>query len=291
MSSHLGFENEEGGIFQFAINADFNILKSLYSESELLDDSDRRRTTQSFIFRSAYSIKNDLTLEAFIPFVRQTRRIYGVSGVNDESTLGIGDPILLLNYEVVKSPVSLSFGSGIQFPLGSYTKRNSRGLFLVEDLQPGSGAFDLIFMSSIRFSTGFRPTLKGYFNTIFSSNGVNPTSRGGLQSYKFGNDIQVILGAGDQIFLGNQIFTPGVALRYRSAKRDEIDAFPSSGTGGRFLFLRLSNGWSVTPNSTVTINLELPLYIRVNETQLAPTVNFNIGYYSRFNIKQNRNEG
>ena len=144
----------------------------------------------------------------------------------------------------------------------------------------------MIFLSSVRFSTSFRQTLNGYFNVVLSMNGTNPNSRGGLQTYKFGNDVQIILGITDQLLLANQIVTPGLALRFRSAMRDEIDSFPSSGTGGDFLFFRVSNGWAVSSNAALTINVELPLYIRVNETQLAPTVNFNIGYYTKFRFKK-----
>ena len=96
VSSYLGFENDEKGMLQFALSADFNILKSLYSESDLLDDRNRKRATQTFILRSAYSIRSDLTLEIFIPYVHQSRSIYGVTGVNNESTLGIGDPVFFI---------------------------------------------------------------------------------------------------------------------------------------------------------------------------------------------------
>ena len=284
VSANLGFENEEAKILQIAVQADFNILKSLYSEGDLLNDRDRLRTTQSYLVRSAYSFSNKFAAEFFFPFVRQTRKIYGATDVDRESTTGVGDPVLLLKYEIIQNPISFTLGAGLQFPLGSFSSRNSRGIFLVEDLQAGSGALDQVIFASMRFPIAFRQSMNGYINAIYSLSGENPNSRGGQQTYRFGNDLQIIMGMGDEVFIFNQIFSPSLGLRYRKAERDRIDGFNSSATGGEFLFLRLSTGWSVSPTSTLSIITEFPLDIRVNETQLAPTFNFNLGFYKKINL-------
>jgi len=248
-----------------SVGGDFNFLNTLFFERDKKDDLLRQRRTQSLLLRSAYSFTDRFTVESLIPLVRQTRKISTNQGGEDfESSFGIGDPLILFNYDLLKKPFNLRIGVGPQIPLGAFDKRNDRGILLVEDLQPGSGAWDFIFFSSIEKKLNIRPTGFTYFNTIYSLNGSNNDSRGGNQTYKFGNDVQLILGYSDQVLWFSKIMTPGLALRYRKANRDEIDGIETSGTGGEWLFLKLTNGVRFLNQNNFTLNVEIPLYTYVN---------------------------
>jgi len=290
VSSNLGLEQGDQGTLQLSATVDFNILKSLFAGSEKLTDDLRTRTTQSYIIRGAYSFSSRWQVESFVPFVRQTRSIIGNNATEDfESSLGIGDPVILVTYTLIDKTQKLRVGLGPQIPLGSYNQRNNRGLLMVEDLQPGSGAWDLILFSNFQATLTRRPSTSFYLNGILSLPGTNNDSRGGLQSYQFGNELQAIAGLSDQFLWFNQIFQPGIAIRYRHAARDKVDNIPNSGTGGRFTFLRLSNALQFSKNS-ISILLELPISRHVNETQLAPTFSFNIGWSYKILTRKNNSE-
>jgi hypothetical protein len=287
VSSNLGFQSEQARTLQLSLQADFNVLKSLYAGSDLLEDRLRKRTTQSYLLRMAYAVSNRSSLELFFPLVRQTRKIYtNQNTVDFESSFGLGDPVLLFVFNVLNGPFAIRLGAGPQIPLGSFEEKNGRGLFLVEDLQPGSGAWDLVLFGSVEHIPNFRPSMFLYSNVIISRNGINDASRGGFLRYRFGHDVQVILGVSDQLLALNQSFQPNVSLRYRKAQRDQIDGFPNSGTGGEFLFVKLGTGINVSRNTgTFSFQLELPLYTFVNETQLAPTYSINVGWTKKLLIQ------
>lgn len=281
VSSNLGFQSSSQGNMQISLSTDFKILKTLKSGSRILDDSDRLRTTQSYILRGAYSVSDRWTVEGFLPIVRQTRRITTSTGAFDkESTLGVGDPVILGIYNLIQKAIVLRIGAGPQFPLGSYNETGSRGLLLLEDLQPGSGAWDMIFLASAEYSLLNRPSSLLYLNAIVSQTGINKNSRGGTQAYEFGNDIQVIAGFSDQLLIGNQIMAPGLALRYRHADRDEVNQISLPGTGGDFVFARISNSLPFPKlNSSIALNLEIPIWNKINETQLTPSYGINVSWY------------
>ncbi len=292
VSSNLGFQSSDERSIHISLSADLNFLKTLKTESSVLDDDQRLRTTQSYLLRGAYTLTDRLTIEGLFPIVRQTRRITSTTGALDkESTFGIGDPVALLIYDVLKKGVTFRLGAGPQIPLGGFEQSNTRGLRLLEDLQPGSGAWDLIVLASVEHSLKSRPSSLLYLNSIFSFTGVNNQARGGAQSYEFGNDIQLIAGYSDQVFVFNNIIAPGFSFRYRHAARDLINGSALPGTGGNFLFTRMSNAIPFPKiNSSLNINLELPIWSRVNDTQLSPTYSINVGWSKKIALNNQQDQ-
>ncbi len=277
VSSNLGFSLESPKTLQLSIVSDFNTLQDLYAGRDKLDDDQRKRTTQSYLIRAGYSLSKKLNIETSMSFVRQTRKIYSNSGEDFQSTFGIGDPVFIVIYDLLQFPVNIRLGLGTQVPLGSTSKKSTRGLFLVEDLQPGSGAFDLVSYSSLIYTFKNNPNMTIFSNVIFSLSGTNHDSRGGAQSYEFGNDLQLISGWSNQVIIAEQIFNGSIGFRYRKVSRDKVDNIENSGTGGQFFFLRTNLTLLLSQNWNITINGEIPLYTYVNETQLATSFSFNIG--------------
>ena len=271
------------------MSANYNTLTTLYTESQKLQDEQRKRTTQSYLIRAHYSISEKFAIETFVPFVRQTRSIYSSSSNNldFESSFGIGDPIVLGSYKIFDSAFKLTLGAGPQIPLGSFTQRNSRGLLLVEDLQPGSGAWDLVILGIAEYSLPSRPTTNLFSRAIYSYTGSNDESRNGLQTYEFGNDIQVIAGVADQFLLAKRIVTPSLALRYRFAEQDAIDFIPSSGTGGNWVFAKATLGVEFFWESSLSLDIEIPIRTFVNDTQLSPDSIVTISWSKSFQFSKN----
>lgn len=287
VSSNIGLKAEDDKSIVLSISADFNTLRDLYNEGDLLDDDLRSRTTQSYILRGAYSWTSRLSTELFFPLVRQTRNIITNSGADDfQSSFGVGDPILMMYYDMINTDVNLTIGAGPQIPLGSFSKRNNRGLLLVEDLQPGSGAWDFVYFSSLSSQLASRPSMSLFARAIYSMTGTNNGSRGGTQSYTFGDDIQLIAGISDQLLIGNTVLGPAISLRYRNAARDRVDGNENTGTGGQWLFARASVGFDFIAESAVALSLEVPVSTFVNETQLSPTSIFNITIQKSFSLSK-----
>lgn len=290
VSSNIGFSNKQSSTLQLSLSTNFNTLTTLYSGSNALVDDQRKRTTQSFLARAHYSFNDRFALETFIPLVRQTRTIYSSSVANQvdfESTFGLGDPIVLASYKVINSAVQLTVGAGPQIPLGGFNRTNSSGFTLVEDLQPGSGAWDLVLLGIVDYNLPSRPSTNIFSRVIYSSTGENPNARSGLQTYEFGDDIQIIAGVADQFLVGSRIIVPSLALRYRSAQRDAVDSIVSSGTGGEWLFAKATLGVEFFWQSSISFDIELPLYTFVNETQLSPNSIFTISWSKSFSFIKN----
>ena len=71
-------------------------------------------------------------------------------------------------------------------------------------------------------------------------------------------------------------------MRYSHANRDLVDDFGLPGTGGDFVFARLSSAIPIRGGkSSFHLNAELPLWSRVNDTQLVPTAVINVAWYHR----------
>ena len=282
ISNSLGFSAVDQGVLQLNLSADLNVLTRLFEESNRLIDQDRQRTTQSLNLRAAYTLSTRWAAEMFVPIVKQTRKINAPQQgtIDFQSSFGVGDPVFLLIYDVIKTALLWRVGVGPQVPLGRTNFKSDRGLLLVEDLQPGSGAWDAIFFSSFLFANDRRPTRSVFLNTIYTRTGKNPNSRDGAQTYQFGRELQVIAGVGDQVLVANQLWNVGFGARYRNAQRDRIDGFANSGTGGQFLFSRANIAW-VLPQGEFSLMAEVPIFTRVNETQLASSYLLNVGYTRR----------
>ena len=271
-----------------SLNYDLNSLTDLYTESTRLDDELRKRTTQSFLLKAQYSFTDRFAIESLVPFIHQNRTIFGnFGGEFSESSFGIGDPIFLMLYKLVDSDFNWRLGTGPQLPLGSTTKRNSRDLLMVEDLQPGSGALDWIFFSSLEYNSPKRPSLLWYSNLVYSSTGMNRIARGGNLEYEFGNDIQIILGTSDQFLVLNNLINLGLNLRYRYASEDEVNGNINPGTGGKWLFTRLTSGFNFSPSTSINISYERAVFTQVVDTQLSPTFVLNIGFSKAFDFNKN----
>lgn len=284
ISSNLGISNTGAGTLNVGIAADLNVLRSLYSGGEKLTDDQRQRITQSTNLRASYSFSQRLLLESYLPIVYQSRKISTATQDDLQSSFGVGDGILIAIYDLVKQPVQIRAGLGLQMPLGSTTVHNGSGLLLVEDLQPGSGAWDVIGLWQIQYQP--LASMQAYhLNIMRSQNGINEQSRGGTLAYQFGNDWQVTAGLSHQFFLVDEIWQLGLHLRHRSVHRDRINGQEIAGTGGAFLFGGVDLSW-IDESYRAIIKLEYPIKTRVNETQLASSTLLHIGFSRSINTQK-----
>lgn len=283
LSSNIGFSSSDQGAIQLAFAFEQNNLNTLYSESTVLEINNRERLTNSFLARIGYGFSDRFSLETLIPYINQVRNIIQNNGtINNESTFGIGDLVLLAKLDLSKSiSWGINIGAGIKLPTGSTTQENSQGLLIVNDLQPGSGSFDVLGRISIKHNIWVRPSMSIYSTGIWNLKGTDNEYLGS-QLYRFGSELQIITGISDQIIIGNQAIYPSLNLRYRKALRDEIDHNEINNTGGDWVFVRAGLGADIFGNHRISLALETPIYTKVDGTQLSPDLIFNVTYSTFF---------
>lgn len=283
LSNNIGLPLLEKGTLQLGLNYDYNNLNTLNDGTEKLDDNSRLRITHSVILNSSYAISNNFSVESLFTWVNQRRNISQFGNNNLDQSRGIGDAVLLLKYDVSKllpklidNNASLQFGIGTKIPLGSSTELNEQGITLNADLQPGSNAWDAIFLASFSSSFNFRPSLSYIIRTIYRSTGTNNTYFENT-TYKFGNEFQVFLIFSDQFTLLKTLSNPSISFKYRDTLLDQIGGFDLDNTGGNWVSVIPNFSIYLTPNLTFSTKAELPIYNNVDGTQLTPTYRITTG--------------
>ncbi len=280
MSGNLGLPAADAGTWQFSVSYDLNELRTLKTGSQTTDDSDRNRQTHSILGEVGYSFSEKWSADLFFSWVKQERAIESPSGgTNFTSTQGVGDAVLLVKYRPVSA---LQVGYGIKAPLGSADQTREDGVQLTADLQPGSGAWDHIAYLNFTKQNIIRPTTTLTTTLTHRWRGVNNDYLGN-STYQFGNEFMAIAAIADRLVVGSVLLDPSLKVRYRQATRDTFNNFDFASSGGEFLFINPGLAWVLSPSINWQVNMEWPLYARVNEVQLAPTLRFNTGLFIQIN--------
>ena len=196
---------------------------------------------------------------------------------------------MLLKYKfdnVVGKNSALAIGIGSKIPLGSSTEKNSAGITLNADLQSGSNAWDLIYWISASQNFNFKPTLTISSRLIYRDTGTND-SYFGDSTYKFGEELQWFLGFSDQFLFFKTLINPSISFKYRSARQDKINGFNLDNTGGDWLFIIPNFSISISPTISFSTRVELPMYSKVDGTQLTPSYKITSGILIKIQKKEN----
>ncbi len=290
LSNSIGLPIENKGAFQFGLSYDYNNLNTLNSGDDELDDDSRLRTTQSVLFNTGYTITNNLSVELLLTYVNQTRRITQFGNINIDETNGIGDGVLLFKYnfnQLFKQNNTLRIGLGPKIPIGASDRKNKQGILLNADLQPGSGAWDLILWSSYIQSFNFRPQASFSATAIYRYTGTNNEYLNNLTTYRFGPEFQAFINYTDQFFLFKTLINPGLSLKYRRAQRDEIGGQELDNTGGKWLIAIPSINIQIIKKLIFLTKFEIPIYSYVEGTQLTPTYRITTGLFLTIDKQKN----
>ncbi|MEQ9289944.1 MAG: hypothetical protein RIG77_23650 [Cyclobacteriaceae bacterium] len=280
LSGNIGMPISEEGNWQFSLNYDLNVLNTLKDGTNTLSDNTRKRTTHSIMTQAGYTLNDRFSVETFFSFVRQERKITPIGQpATFTATDGIGDAVLLLKYQFLKN---FQVGAGFKAPLGPSDLSNEIGIPLNADLQPGSGAWDILYWIGGRQTIKSRPSMTAIGSAIFRSTGQNKKYFGN-QVYEFGDELQINLGIADRITLGSLIFDPSLSFKYRHVAADKnkadntSDIKPVPSTGGEWVFIRPAISYLLSPATSFQANVQLPLYAKLVNTQVTPTYRINVG--------------
>ncbi len=290
LSNNLGLPNDGKGASVLGLSYDYNNLNTLKAGTEKLDDNSRLRNTHSILLNYGYSFTDRFSVETLFTWVNQTRTISQFGNENFTETTGIGDAVFLLKYaipQILGEQSVLSFGAGVKAPLGKSDLKSDEGIQLTADLQPGSGAWDMLGWLSISKPVSFRPSAMLSGSVTYRETGVNSSYLNNTATYEFGNVLQANVGYTDQFLIFNTIINPGLVFKYRKSFDDKIDNSKIPNTGGEWVFVRPEVTFLLSPKLSFNTKVELPLYSNVVGTQLTPTVRFTAGVQYRFKKKVN----
>ncbi len=286
IAANVGLPSGDKGALIVTLNYDLNVLKTLKEGTNDLDDDLRERKTQSILFGIGYALTNRFSVDGFLSYVKQIRTIRPVGlPVDNIETNGIGDAVLLAKYKLTnpaKPNTQVIAGIGVKLATGPSDLKNSNGITLNADLQPGSGALDGILWLNGSHNLKFRPTMNIFSTVTFRMTGENDEYFG-AQVYELGDELQIRVGVSDRITLGSLIFDPSFSLRYRSAGRDVNDGSEIFNTGGNWIFAIPALSYNITPNFAFNATAELPVFADVDGTQLSPSFRLNFGIFFRLN--------
>jgi len=289
LSNNIGLAPLEKGTLQVGIHYDYNNLNTLNFGTEKLDDNSRLRVTHSVLLNANYDITSRLSIEGLFTWVNQRRKITQFDNENLEQSSGIGDAVLLLKYNFSNTfgqNSSLNIGAGTKIPLGSTTEKNSQGITLNADLQPGSNVWDLVLWTLMSKNFNFRPSFGVWSQITYRSTGTNKEYLEN-STYKFGNEFQAYLGFSDQFLMFNALTNPGISFKYRHAEKDMISGFDLDNTGGNWISVIPDFSIYIKPNIIFSTQFEIPLYSNVDGIQLTPTYRLTTGLLFRILPKKN----
>ncbi|HAA13318.1 MAG TPA: hypothetical protein DCE41_17165 [Cytophagales bacterium] len=283
----MGLPTGNPGTLQLSLTYDYNNLETLYEASQRLDDDTRTRNTHSLLLEIGYQLSSRWQISALFTGVRQERNLRPIGlDPRNQQTTGLGDAVLLARF----SPISLvSIGLGTKLPTGPFSITDPSGIQYNADLQPGSGAWDGIAWLQTTLPWALRPQGAWSVTAIGRLTGTNEEFRFG-QSYRFGNDVQVIGGYTDRVFVANQIADLSGMFRYRWAGSDLSNGGVIPNTGGNWVFFNPGLTWWPTPQFSWQVNAEMPVFTQVDGVQLSPTWRINSGIYFIIGNKDNEDE-
>ena len=239
------------------------------------------RTASTFVrLDLAYGATDRLTLLGTLPLYQDKyHEHYDDVGTPDEhftstdGTRGFGDVQLGARYLVLVRPKDLLVvGLTVKLPTGDYKLRDGEGAINEPTIQPGSGSYDLVVSLSYTHHP-FPSELEWFVSGSHRLNAENDLD------YRIGDE--TVLNAGVSHGGGGKIaWLFQVNSRHTSRDSFRGDNVPSTGTN----YVDLTPGLRFTPSGGASLYafIQLPIYERVNEAQLAPRSSFVVGVSKTF---------
>lgn len=288
ISNNLGLPLSNEKTFQYSLSYDVNILNTLKEGNEKLNDDSRRRLTHSVLFQSGYIINKRWSAELFMSYIRQERIVDQFGNTSRTTAQGLGDAVALLKYKLISGngkKINWLIGAGPKIPTGPSDRKDKNDIALNADLQPGSGAWDIISWTQLTKNFDARPSLTWSATGSFSIKGKNKKYLGS-QVYQFGDELVLIGGLADQFATGKLLWGASLQTIFRYAFRDENDGEKTPGTGGRWIFIRPGLAIKAGKTSAINISASAPAYSWLQDTQLTPTIRYNVSFYFEIANKQ-----
>ncbi|MEM9324382.1 MAG: hypothetical protein AAGA85_01945 [Bacteroidota bacterium] len=282
LAANIGFPAADKGTLQTSLSHDLNVLRTLKSGTEVLDDDSRLRRTHTLLFSAGYTFTPRFSFDISASYVWQRREISRPSlPVDLQQTHGWGDLMLLAKYQLTRTTNdrwNVIFGAGTKLANAATSIRSDDGIVYNLDLQPGSGAVDAVLWGLSTYSFGFRPSMTLNTQVIARLTGAFDEYLG-TQSYEIGNNYRLHLGVSEQLFVGKTLLNTSLTLMGRWADHDRAENQILENTGGEWIFLSPEIRWPISPSLMLSFQLEIPIYANIRGEQLSTTYRTTTGVY------------
>ncbi len=219
----------------FKSNSIFGLRHGGGSSNELKENDNYKQLFNVYDIRGKFylSQKQRFSLFFSLPI---SNNYQSVNKFTDIDVVGVSDPIVIFNYDVLKSTIydtsdikqELSLGLGFKAPLGEYDKLDEFGNIYDTDLQLGSGSWDMILIAQYVFrfkNIGIQLSPSYKINT---SNKVN---------FKFGNSFNVASNFFYFFKFNSDLsILPSVGVFFEDAKDDFENGIKIDNTSSKVLF-------------------------------------------------------
>ncbi|MBI4363851.1 MAG: hypothetical protein HY568_00320 [Candidatus Latescibacteria bacterium] len=260
----------------------YRLRGNLQGTSDVPDPQDRLSQLHIANFAVGYAPLPRIGFRAILPVARRSReQTLSTPTVQQRDELtgsGLGDISLLAQGRILPlrgiRPFDASLGVGVKLPTGG-NEQQVNGVLLPLDLQPGTGATDLLLTSYGQYY-GW-PGWNLFAGHVWRVTGTSD------RGYRFGNELQVFGGVFRQL---GSIWSVTLETRYRHASADHRDfgtRVPSTGNDRVYL----------APGSAIKIGARgpslfatvlIPVYEHVEGTQLGTSLGLNLALQTRLSM-------
>ena len=267
-----------------ALTFQHNVLNTAFQSSTEIEDPLKRKSTVTNInLEVEYGIADRVSLLFILPYTNRTRETQITdpeTNTNEIITFtgnGLGDIVLLGKYQIftpsILSSFGLALGGGAKLPTGSFENENN-GTRLSIDLQPGTGAADLLLWGHILYAF---PSISLSFNGnfLYRYAGAN------LDNYRYGDELLASVNGSYAIA---EFLAINLQLKGRFADKDYWSGRFLPSTGGTYLDLSPSLIY-YEGSFALKVFTQIPLHRDVLGIQLAVTELF--GTEIRYNFDLN----
>lgn len=212
----------------------FNLRHGGASENELKNKSTYKQLYNVYDIRGKFYMNNKQRISLFFS-LPLANNYQSIDNVSDIDIVGFSDPLLIVNYDLIKSSVydtttiknEFSIGVGLKAPLGNHKVFDGEEL-IDNDLQLGSGSWDIVMVAQyvLKFKNlGFQ------FSPSYKINTSNK------KQFKFGNTLNI----GSNLFYmfklnANLTLIPTLGTFYESANDDKENGIKIDNTKNNVLF-------------------------------------------------------
>jgi hypothetical protein len=228
--------------------------------------------------RAKYFIHKRIELNAIVPMIMNSRRIYSQT----QYISGIGDITGFVGYHLIskifteKIQHRLIVGGGFKLPVGNYYAKNKYGQRYDFLIQPGTGSVD--YMGYVNYTFGFKK-IGASINSLYKINGTNyykerianSTSSYLNVFYKFRQDKNLKLIPSLQLY---HEYTKGLFIN----KVYQAETTMNILTGGIGIDVFYKN-------ISLNTSFHLPIYENISSYNLGTAGKFMIGLTYNFNQK------
>ena len=281
--SLLEYNDSQSGQFSLGISYEHEQLDRAKYEDRFIPNYNKERTNNSSLtIITSYGVTDHFSITAFFPFRYilnqkvlfrgQNPNMYN-GGKYFRESYGLGDVLLQARIQRnVFNETPLVLGIGFKLSNGKINMTDEFGDRISDNLQVGTGTVDPIL--SIYSSKDIKNLVLsgGVFTRI--SNGEN------IYGYQYGNEIQTLINLD---YIENPLLYGGLQFSHMLATRDNYEYVKiSRDRGGENYFMTGKIGTKATDNLDFELTLQLPLYQKLNESQLVSPFIIQFGSLFRF---------